>query len=810
MEKYICIHGHFYQPPRENPWLEDVELQDSAYPHHDWNARITEECYRQNAASRILGADRRIMRIVNNYERISFNFGPTLLSWMETHTPDVYEKILEADRLSRKRFSGHGSALAQVYNHMIMPLANDRDKLTQVRWGIADFEHRFGRRPEGMWLAETAVDTPTLEVLASQGIAFTILSPRQARRVRRIGAKKWKDVDEATVDTTVPYTCTLPSGAQITLFFYNGPVSHDVAYGGLLHSGENMANRLTGAFPADNERPARLVHIATDGESFGHHHRHGDMALAYCIHQIQNGGQAKITIYGEYLEKYPPEDEAEIFENSSWSCVHGVERWRSNCGCSGDQSLSGQQTWREPLRSALDRLCRQTEDLYVQRISAFVQDPWAIRNDYIAVILDCSEAHVDAWLAKWIGRQPSPEEKVLLVKLLEMERNAMLMFTSCGWFFDDISGIETIQILQYAARALQLARDIQGVDLEPEFKERLSAALSIKLPKKTGRDIYEMYVEPCKVDLNRVGAHLAMSSIFQEDGRRESAIFVYRTRMEMFDRQEAGIQVLTMGRATIRSQITFEQKSVDLVGFYLGGQNLFCAVGSQMPIEDYRRVKRSFQDAFRRGDSSEILRLMNVMILGQIYTLSHLFKDEQRRIMHRMLDTTWQEIEGSFRHIYEHNYSIMQLMRNMNMPLPAGLQAPADFIINQELCREIAAEPMNLERMQVLREEVERFSLKLDQKRLTFEAGRRINALMQEFRQDPENLEKLLQIEQMMEILLSIIGAIDLQESQNLFFKITQEVYPFVQRRAGEGDASARQWVEHFQKLARLLGLAVS
>lgn len=810
MEKYICIHGHFYQPPRENPWLEDVELQDTAYPHHDWNARITEECYRQNAASRILGQDRKIVRIVNNYERISFNFGPTILSWMQVHTPDVYEKILEADKLSQKRYSGHGSALAQVYNHMIMPLANERDKLTQVLWGIADFEHRFGRRPEGMWLAETAVDTATLEVLAAQGIRFTVLSPRQIKRVRKLGAKKWKEVNESTLDTTVPYVCNLPSGAQITLFFYNGPASHDVAYGGLLHSGENFANRLASSFPSENEYPARLVHIATDGESFGHHHRHGDMALAYCLHHIESDQTTKLTNYGEFLEKFPPEDEAEAFDNSSWSCVHGVERWRSNCGCCGDQSLSGQQLWREPLRNTLDWLRDELAKVYEEKMKVFTADPWQVRNEFIQVILDRSETNVTTRLAGWIGRDPCREERMLLLKLLEMQRNAMLMYTSCGWFFDDISGIETVQILQYAARAMQLTHDVTGTDYEMEFKRRLEAAPSIKLPKKTGRDVYEMQVQPGQVDLSRVGAHLAMSLIFQEDGHKENNIFVYLTKMEEIDRLEAGIEVLSIGRATIRSQITFEERAFDLVGFYLGGQNLFCAVGTQMPIEEFRKVKRSFIDAFRRGDSSEIFRLMNIMILGKVYTLSHLFKDEQRRILHLMMDTTWQEIEGSFRHIFEHNYSIMQLMRNMNMPLPAGLQAPADFIINQELCKEIAAEPMNLDRMGQLKEEIERFSLKLDRKRVTFESSLRINALMQQFRRDPENLDLLLRIEQVMGILLSVVGSIDLQESQNVFFTLSKRVYPPMQKKAQEGDASARQWVEHFQILAQHLGLAVS
>lgn len=292
MDKYVCVHGHFYQPPMENPWLEDVELQDSAYPHHDWNARITEECYRQNAASRILGSDRKIIDIVNNYANISFNFGPTLLYWLESHAPDVYEKILEADKKARERFSGHGGAIAQAYNHMILPLSNDRDKHTQALWGIRDFQQRFQRDPEGMWLPETAVDIPTLEVLAEYGISFTILAPRQAKRVRPTGGRRWKNVNENDLDTTLPSLCKLPSGQQIILFFYHGPTAHDIAYGGLLHSGENLAARLMDSLPNTTEQ-ARLIHVATDGESFGHHHRHGDMALAYCLHHLEANNLAE-------------------------------------------------------------------------------------------------------------------------------------------------------------------------------------------------------------------------------------------------------------------------------------------------------------------------------------------------------------------------------------------------------------------------------------------------------------------------------------------------------------------------------------
>jgi len=271
MSRFICIHGHFYQPPRENPWLEEVELQDSAYPYHDWNERITAECYAPNTASRTLDAERKIIDIVNNYSKISFNFGPSLLSWLERHKPDVYQAVIEADKKSQGLFSGHGSALAQAYNHLIMPLANSQDKRTQVIWGIRDFQYRFHREPEGMWLAETAVDLQTLEFLAEHQIKFTILAPSQAHKVRKINDGKWHDVSGGKIDPKAPYICRLPSGKSIALFFYDGPISHELAFGRLLKSGEGFAKKLISAFPKDNQEP-QLVHIATDGETYGHHH----------------------------------------------------------------------------------------------------------------------------------------------------------------------------------------------------------------------------------------------------------------------------------------------------------------------------------------------------------------------------------------------------------------------------------------------------------------------------------------------------------------------------------------------------------
>lgn len=808
MDKYVCLHGHFYQPPRENPWLEDVELQDSAYPYHDWNARITEECYRQNAASRILGSDKKIIDIVNNYANISFNFGPTLLCWLQSHAPDVYEKILEADKKSIERFNGHGCAIAQAYNHMIIPLSNDRDKHTQVFWGIRDFQQRFEREPEGMWLPETAVDIPTLEVLAEYGIKFTILSPRQANRVRSIGGRRWKNVNENELDTTIPYICNLPSGKQIVLFFYHGSTANDIAYGGLLHSGKNFASKLLDSFGKNNEQ-ARLIHVATDGESFGHHHRHGDMALAYCLHYLEAENLAKITIYAEYLEKYPPANEVEIWENSSWSCVHGVERWRSNCGCFTDQSRRGQQQWKVPLREAMDWLRDRLSGIYEQRMSEYSDDPWRVRNEYITVVNNRSSDNVDKFINAMTGRQLENDNRIVFLKLLEMQRNAMLMYTSCGWFFDNVTGIETVQIVKYAARAIQLYRDVQNVDLEQEFKDMLEKVPANNNELGNGKGIYQTYVEPARVDLDRVGAHFALSSVFDGEDMEQARIYCYSVKHQDYQRSEAGIQVLITQKLSIASKITQEKQSFDSAVLYLGDQNLFAAIRPDPGDGDFDQVEKKLKEAFERGDNNEVMQSMNKAFGQKDYSLSHLFKDQQRQIVNRLLANTWEEIEASFRHIYDHNFPLMLTICNMHMPLPRALAAPAEFILNEDLCREIEAEKINLNRLNNLAEDARRLSLDLDKQRLRFVGGHKISRLMDRFEQSLEDIELLQTISKTLEILQTVIFGIDLQNAQNIFFAVAKSRYSEVKAKAQSGDDIAAKWLAEFNNLAQQLGLVV-
>jgi alpha-amylase/alpha-mannosidase (GH57 family) len=413
----------------------------------------------------------------------------------------VYESVIDADRKSVKLFSGHGPAIAQAYNHMIMPLANNRDKHTQVIWGIYDFKTRFGREPEGMWLPETAADTETLEVLAEHGMKFTILAPHQAKRIRPTGSQQWQDVDEDQIDTTQTYLCRLPSGRTIALFFYNGKVAQHAAMGDLLENGDNFTRQLIKIFPKSRKSP-QLAHIATDGETYGHHRRHADMALAYALRHIESKKPAKLTVYGEHLEKFPPEFEVEIHDNRSWSCRHGIERWRSNCGCHYGRYPAGLQQWRGPLREAMDWLSKELASAYQQIMGRCTDDPWAVRNKYIAVINDRSDDNVNRFLSEAAGKDPSREQKAAMLNSLEMQRSAMLMYTSCGWFFDDICSIEAVQIMRYAAKAIELAKEVSGKDLNPGFETVLEKAPANAKGFVSGKHAYEVLVK-ARTEANR-------------------------------------------------------------------------------------------------------------------------------------------------------------------------------------------------------------------------------------------------------------------------------------------------------------------
>ncbi|SRR5579871_315252 len=804
---YICIHNHFYQPPRENPWLEAVELQDSAYPYHDWNERITAECYAPNGASRILDSNNLIRQIVNNYASTSFNFGPTLLSWLTTSAPQVYQLILDADKQSAERFGGHGSAIAQAYNHMILPLANRRDKRTQILWGIRDFERHFGRKPEGMWLPETAVDLESLDIMAECGIKFTILAPRQAARVRRIGGRTWTDVQSEKIDPTRAYRCRLTGRRSMALFFYDGPISRGVAFEGVLDNGEKFAERLLGAFSETRDWP-ELVHIATDGETYGHHHAHGEMALSYALDHIASKELAEIINYGLFLEQHPPTHDVEIIENSSWSCIHGIERWKSDCGCNSGRAGWNQQ-WRAPLRNALDGLRDGVTQCFESRGHELFKDPWAARDEYIGVVLDRSPANVEAFLAKTAARALKPEETVMALRLMELQRHLMLMYTSCGWFFDEISGIESVQVIQYAARAVQLAQDIFGEGLENRLIEQLAGAKSNIPEHRDGAAIYEKFAKPAMVTLEKVAAHYAISSLFRPHSG-PSPVYHYNVEEEEYTALESGKSKLAIGHAKFSSEITHVSETLVFSALHMGDHNLNCGIKKFESPEAFQGMSAELGGAFSAGDLAETLRMMDKHFGEMRYSLKNLFRDGQRAVLKEVLNTTLEEAEASYRQIHDNQAPLIHFLRDLGVPLPKAMRASAEAAANSLLRREFAAEQFDIARVNSLIEESRTAGLDLDATTLEFTLRKTIERQFDAFLKNPADLESLRRLQPMVRMTRYLPFDVVLWSAQNGWFEIRRMVFDDTAKRAAEGDADAQAWIEQFRTLGEDLKINVS
>jgi alpha-amylase/alpha-mannosidase (GH57 family) len=808
MDRYICIHGHFYQPPRENPWLEAIELQDSAYPFHDWNARITAECYAPNAASRILDAQGRIVKIVNNYARMSFNFGPTLLAWLETESPETYRAILEADQESQRTFSGHGAAIAQAYNHMILPLANRRDKYTQVRWGIRDFERRFGRSPEAMWLPETAVDMETLEILVEHGIRFTILAPAQAKGIRKIGEENWEVVSGGRIDPTRAYLCNLPSGRSISLFFYDGPVSQAIAFEKLLDQGDRVVQRLTEGF-SDQRGWPQLVHIATDGETYGHHHRFGDMALAYALDSIHSNHQARLTIYGEYLEKHPPEQEVRIEERTAWSCTHGLDRWAADCGCHTGGEESWNQSWRAPLRSALEWLQETLAPLYEQNASELLRDPWAARDDYINVILNHSEESILRFFDAHTPRPLTGDETVRALKLLELQRHAMLMFTSCGWFFSELSGIETVQVIAYAGRAVQLAEDLSAFPVEEPFLERLAQAKSNLPQHADGRVIYQKFVKPAMVDLLRVGAHYTVSSLFNQYPV-SSRVYCYQVDREDYSQLEAGRPKAAIGRAHVTSVITRESAELTFGVIYLGDLNLTGGVRQFRGEEAYRKLARELIEPFNRGDYPAVIRLLDSELGTLSFSIKSLFRDEQRKILSAIWNDTLEEAEGISRQLYDRYVPLMRFHTELGIPLPKTLRLAAEFALNMHLRRTLEKRELPVRQIDAILHEARESHVEFDPDTVSYALIETINSMVQHLSEKPQSLPLLKKINGTLEIVSRLPFSVDLWTAQNVYYRMVQDTMPQFQQQAAQGNEEAREWLQQFRALGDKLAVRES
>ncbi len=792
MERYICIHAHFYQPPRENPWLEDIQIQDSAYPYHDWNERITAECYEANTASRILNDKGKIIDILNNYTKISFNFGPTLLSWMEKKRNDLYNKIIESDYESRKNFSGFGSAIAQCYNHIIMPLSKKEVKITQVKWGIKDFYNRFKRLPLGMWLPETAVDIETLCILAENGIRFTILSPYQAKMIRKIGEERWIDVSGGKIDTRRPYLCILPDDRTISIFFYDKDISHDVAFGGLLKNGENFAKRLLSSFSNANE--PQIVNIATDGETYGHHHKYGDMALSYCLNYIEEKKIAKLTNYSEFLNKFPPEYEVKIIENTSWSCSHGIERWKDDCGCNTGSHPGWNQKWRKPLRNALDYLKDEIDKIYNEKIIEFVNNPKDLLNDYIDLFMN--NVKFEELISKYKKKEINNEERIKILKILEMERMGNLMFTSCGWFFDDISNIETQQILMYAKRAIQLAEELNGGRIEEIFINMLKDAKSNINELKDGEFIYRNFVIPNALNLEKVAAHFVISNIFNQESNKE----LYCYEIESFTSEDhfSGSMRLRIGEIKIKSKRTDEFKDFIYAVLHLGDQNVLCGI-IENSNENYFKVKK-LADIFKKGEITNLIREIDTVFNEHTYSLLNLFKDEQRKIIDTILMETYKEIRFSLIEFYEKNSGILNFLFETKTPFPKIIQDTIEYVLNSKANDAIRlnSDPSMLDG---ILEELKRMSVKIDRIKLGFLLTDTVNNLFNSLMETPDNIEILSKIEGFLKVAKKYNIELNLWKAQNLYFYLGEKYYKEKSEKADKGEEDAKNWINIFETL---------
>jgi hypothetical protein len=494
----LCFHGHFYQPPRENPWTDQLAREPSAAPFHDWNARIHAECYRANAFARINDAAGHIEAIVDNYERMSFNFGPTLARWLGRHDPEVAVRLREADAAQRKRL-GSGGAIAQAYAHPIVPLCTARDARTQLVWGLHDFNRRFGHGAEGLWLPETAVSPETLETLIELGVRYTILAPEQISAVRAHGTDEWTAVDRDTLDTGRGYVWRHRdgSGRTIALGVFDGPLSRAVAFGESANRAESLLDAVRISADRSGVTGPRLVLCASDGELWGHHKKFADLTLAFATRVEAQRRGIEVTNLGAYLARHPPTWEARLAdgpdgEGTAWSCAHGLGRWKRDCGCNMGGPKAGNQAWRGPLRRALDVVRDAAARIYEDAAGDLFRDPWAARDGYGAVVDEPAAARDRALAVFALPKLTKGGDRARLAarRLLELQRATLLMYASCGWFFDDIAGLEGALVIRMGAHALDLIADIGGRPPTRQVVEILAEAKSNSREKGTGADVF--------------------------------------------------------------------------------------------------------------------------------------------------------------------------------------------------------------------------------------------------------------------------------------------------------------------------------
>ena len=811
-EVFLTIHGHFYQPPRENPWLEAIELQDSALPFHDWNERINKECYNPNSVSKIVDSRNRILDVVNNYEYMSYNFGPTLLSWMEQFAPLTYERIIKADIESIAEHNGHGNAIAQVYNHIIMPLANEHDKETQIKWGIRDFEYRFGRKPEGMWLAETAVDDDTLRILEANGIKFTILSPYQADKFKKKGDKEWTDVSWGNIDPARSYKYNIKSapGKSIDLFFYDGAISRSVAFDELLKDGNKFIKRLREGV-SDCRDYSQLVNIATDGESYGHHTKFGDMALAYVLQIKAKEEGFTITNYAEYLANYRSDYEVDIKQASSWSCFHGVGRWKEDCGCSTGGHPGWNQKWRKPLRDALDYLRDELVIIFEQEGPKYFDNVWEIRNKYIDVILDRNEMNVKKFQQENFKSDLSDEQKVHAMELLEIQRQAMLMYTSCGWFFSEISGIETVQIMKYAARAMQLATKFSNKDLETHFLEILSEAKSNIPEHGTGKDIFERFVKPSIVTTKQIASLWALSSLYQ-DFEDEESVYCYTIKKEAYKKVQKGSSTFVVGHIEIQSKITLQKSNVMFALMQYSGGDFHCAIKEYSDDFEFNKIKTNLIKTFLMNPLTEIIRSMDECFGKEYFTLKDIFIEERRKILQILLKGKLEKFSQTYQVMYDEGKGSIYHLQGLGLKIPDEFKISAAYALSHKFNDIVVhsggfLDDDSIQQAMDINYEAKKIDIQLDKtpsnKIFSKKIQQNINRLVHSF--------EIQQADVLLEIFDSINKLelqIDISEAQNIYFsKIYHKIGDIIESGTANKRATNKKFIEMLLEIGENLNI---
>lgn len=670
----LIVHGHFYQPPRENPWTDSVEQQPSASPYHDWNARIAAECYTANAWARLLDEEGRITGLINNYAGISFDIGPTLFRWLERHAPQTTRRIIQADRESLTRSDGHGNAIAHPYVHAILPLTDPRDRSTLVKWGIDEFRSRFGREPEGMWLPETAVDLATLQLLADHGIRFTLLAPSQAARFRHMGQDRWLEVGREGIDPGHPYRCVLPNGGSIDLFFYDAVLSRAIAFEGLLQSPDRLVGRLTEA-SRHTSRP--LIILCTDGESYGHHTSFGERALGALLARQPAPGHLVISNLGAYLERHPPVREAVIRERSSWSCAHGVERWRADCGCSTGGEEGWRQGWRAHLRAAIDELREELHRVFAERGAEYFSDVWAARDGYIRLILDRTASSLEAYFGEHAHRVLSTEGRTAALRLLEMQRHALLMQTSCGWFYADISGVEPVQNLKHAARAIEIASVFTTKNIEGRFLTQLQAAGSNVPAERDGRRIWEVHVRSARVGFTRPAALYATRALV-ETPPDPCSLYAFEVHRLALERRPIVRGMEVGGGVEVRSSLTLEGEEI---GFILRWSDTEGMVGHLFPWKGEEELER-WREAFTvtREGAPLADHPQAVAISMKMFS-----QEERREILMALYRGRGEELQKGYDELAAQTRTLLLAYFDEGLAVPEPLRVPTEYLLGRDL-----------------------------------------------------------------------------------------------------------------------------